>query len=102
MIRRPPRSTLFPYTTLFRSALTRSITRPIHQVVNVAQEISRGNVNVTLNAEQRRDEIGELNRRFLEMISYFKDMGAISGAIARGDLAVQVPQRSENDTLSLA
>src|SRR2546425_11695940 len=27
MIRRPPRSTLFPYTTLFRSALTRSFAR---------------------------------------------------------------------------
>src|SRR3989475_9250443 len=25
MIRRPPRSTLFPYTTLFRSALARSL-----------------------------------------------------------------------------
>src|SRR2546422_8305548 len=29
MIRRPPRSTLFPYTTLFRSAVFR---RPVHQV----------------------------------------------------------------------
>src|SRR3712207_6988038 len=28
MIRRPPRSTLFPYTTLFRSAM--SGTRPLH------------------------------------------------------------------------
>src|SRR2546426_7652054 len=28
MIRRPPRSTLFPYTTLFRSISTRSITAP--------------------------------------------------------------------------
>src|SRR3712207_8862069 len=27
MIRRPPRSTLFPYTTLFRSRLTRSAPR---------------------------------------------------------------------------
>src|SRR3712207_7770960 len=27
MIRRPPRSTLFPYTTLFRSALVRSFDR---------------------------------------------------------------------------
>src|SRR2546429_5797151 len=26
MIRRPPRSTLFPYTTLFRSALTHELT----------------------------------------------------------------------------
>src|SRR3989441_5868576 len=30
MIRRPPRSTLFPYTTLFRSELARS---PQHQAV---------------------------------------------------------------------
>src|SRR5256885_4084175 len=27
MIRRPPRSTLFPYTTLFRSSVERSISR---------------------------------------------------------------------------
>src|SRR2546425_7779406 len=32
MIRRPPRSTLFPYTTLFRSALSASICRPIGAV----------------------------------------------------------------------
>src|SRR2546430_11482285 len=29
MIRRPPRSTLFPYTTLFRSALPRIVLGPI-------------------------------------------------------------------------
>src|SRR5258707_4294060 len=28
MIRRPPRSTLFPYTTLFRSIFTSAMTRP--------------------------------------------------------------------------
>src|SRR5256885_10288825 len=28
MIRRPPRSTLFPYTTLFRSAVTLSLASP--------------------------------------------------------------------------
>ena len=30
MIRRPPRSTLFPYTTLFRSCLLESVIRHIH------------------------------------------------------------------------
>src|SRR3712207_8307244 len=29
MIRRPPRSTLFPYTTLFRSVLARHVTPPM-------------------------------------------------------------------------
>src|SRR5256885_3688528 len=34
MIRRPPRSTLFPYTTLFRSVALREdeVTRPLHAV----------------------------------------------------------------------
>src|SRR2546426_3248329 len=30
MIRRPPRSTLFPYTTLFRSIIVRDVTRLAH------------------------------------------------------------------------
>src|SRR2546430_17270351 len=46
MIRRPPRSTLFPYTTLFRSNL------PDH----VAEQQQRR------RPDQRRDEIGDLER----------------------------------------
>src|SRR2546430_10462098 len=34
MIRRPPRSTLFPYTTLFRSKETRAIDRKTLQLPN--------------------------------------------------------------------
>src|SRR2546422_7082720 len=33
MIRRPPRSTLFPYTTLFRSKTPRAVIDRIHQEV---------------------------------------------------------------------
>src|SRR5256885_15263322 len=40
MIRRPPRSTLFPYTTLFRSAHGRESRRAL-QHRNVAKEIAR-------------------------------------------------------------
>src|SRR3712207_7048232 len=37
MIRRPPRSTLFPYTTLFRSLLTRvARARPAHEGLDLA------------------------------------------------------------------
>src|SRR2546430_7013422 len=31
MIRRPPRSTLFPYTTLFRSGRVSFVRRPLHR-----------------------------------------------------------------------
>src|SRR3712207_7953306 len=37
MIRRPPRSTLFPYTTLFRSASRGEYTRPHRQPEGEAQ-----------------------------------------------------------------
>src|SRR2546430_13742975 len=43
MIRRPPRSTLFPYTTLFRSSLAaihRMINDPINQLCNPLLEHS--------------------------------------------------------------
>src|SRR3989454_689324 len=36
MIRRPPRSTLFPYTTLFRSTLERRLERHRHEVSGLA------------------------------------------------------------------
>src|SRR3712207_8426420 len=33
MIRRPPRSTLFPYTTLFRSRRGRALEQPLHRLI---------------------------------------------------------------------
>src|SRR2546429_1471960 len=50
MIRRPPRSTLFPYTTLFRSDVglrigyRRSVGRPINRITAVEQFVQRGHV----------------------------------------------------------
>src|SRR2546422_11156499 len=43
MIRRPPRSTLFPYTTLFRSARTRDVTEML-----VDAELSLGRLELTV------------------------------------------------------
>src|SRR2546428_2133516 len=46
MIRRPPRSTLFPYTTLFRSSSSiprrgsRSVTGPVREVRRTPQALS--------------------------------------------------------------
>src|SRR3712207_7479459 len=45
MIRRPPRSTLFPYTTLFRSAGDR------HDVLERSADLGADNVVVRVDAE---------------------------------------------------
>src|SRR3989454_6603401 len=42
MIRRPPRSTLFPYTTLFRSEHVRVPLSPHHLIVDDVERFGRG------------------------------------------------------------
>src|SRR2546422_5482156 len=59
MIRRPPRSTLFPYTTLFRSQL---LLIPVVDQVNAGVDAALGdlavigNVGVPLRARSRSEE----------------------------------------------
>src|SRR3712207_6971389 len=59
MIRRPPRSTLFPYTTLFRSAdaLVRALEPPVggrRVAVNLPQHEGRGAVADELDGLDRK------------------------------------------------
>src|SRR5256885_7444035 len=68
MIRRPPRSTLFPYTTLFRSdgaAIRRELTgrRPLHaQHVDLAEPTDEA-LRVFRAMRAIQDEIGQADRK---------------------------------------
>src|SRR5258708_26292544 len=42
MIRRPPRSTLFPYTTLFRSEMIAALDREVRQIETVDVGVRQG------------------------------------------------------------
>src|SRR3989442_9751894 len=62
MIRRPPRSTLFPYTTLFRSLLparenlghVRALEHPVHEVDVIGEGVHhRGRAGVALEHRER-------------------------------------------------
>src|SRR5256885_7217161 len=76
MIRRPPRSTLFPYTTLFRSQI------PDLPRTNNGLEQSFGSV--------RRSERRATGRR-----------GAVPGLVVHGAVRVQAALRSEEHTSEL-
>src|SRR5256885_7017355 len=54
MIRRPPRSTLFPYTTLFRSRHRSARARDHHRGRTGAQDVGQG-----VRADQGADEDGD-------------------------------------------
>src|SRR5258707_7139152 len=56
MIRRPPRSTLFPYTTLFRSRLSRRLLRPLGRGRRARQRLLSGRAGGFCAPQRRRSE----------------------------------------------
>jgi len=80
----------------------KSITGPLTNLMTVSRKIGdtgdlEHNIDVT-----RQDEIGELARTFAKMVTYLKEMAAVSESIAGGDLTVEVKPRSAHDTLGNA
>jgi methyl-accepting chemotaxis protein len=80
----------------------KSITQPLTNLMNVARGIGNtGDLEHNIDTS-RNDEIGELARTFHKMVTYLKEMAAVSEAIAGGDLTVEVKPRSSHDTLGNA
>src|SRR5256885_12869244 len=90
MIRRPPRSTLFPYTTLFRSAAIGN--EKIQPAIVVVIEPLRAKTGVT----ECRLEQSEVSGGIIElpMSGAAKNSGALAGEIG-------YQQRSEEHTSEL-
>ncbi len=84
----------------FRTA--KSITEPLTNLMKVARQIGEtGDLDHNIEVN-RSDEIGDLARTFARMVSYLKEMAAVSESIAEGDLKVEVQPRSSHDTLGNA
>src|SRR5437868_1850819 len=82
--------------------ISKSITTPLSHLILVAREIGEsGDLDQKIDIN-RQDEIGDLARTFNNMMTYLKEMAAISEAIAGGDLTVAVEPRSKSDTLAHA
>src|SRR3989442_8790556 len=72
MIRRPPRSTLFPYTTLFRSPILRDVVLPLRRSVLFGEDrrhgafrLARAAVDalVGMDVERSEEHTSELQSR---------------------------------------
>jgi methyl-accepting chemotaxis protein len=80
----------------------KSITEPLTKLMQVSRQIGdTGDLEHSIDVK-REDEIGELARSFAKMVTYLKEMAAVSESIAGGDLTVQVKPRSAQDTLGNA
>jgi methyl-accepting chemotaxis protein len=80
----------------------KSITSALNSLIKVAEQIGNaGDLDHEIDIK-RSDEIGQLARTFGNMVTYLKEMAAVSESIAGGDLTVDVQPRSKNDTLGNA
>jgi methyl-accepting chemotaxis protein len=80
----------------------KSITEPLTNLMQIARQIGNtGDLEHTIDLHGE-DEIGELARTFAKMVTYLKEMAAVSESIAGGDLNVEVKPRSTHDTLGNA
>src|SRR5690625_5822324 len=75
MIRRPSRSTLFPYTTLFRSICVISLYRLITSLSLAATYSCRDKVSTTIGAEELNYCVRDGNRRSEEHTSELQSRG---------------------------
>src|SRR3712207_6954223 len=76
MIRRPPRSTLFPYTTLFRSAVLAA--RPLDRVVDLARRHAEAlghQLEVMDERLHRRRQLVARRQRDLAVIGDVRPLG---------------------------
>ncbi|MGO9124799.1 MAG: methyl-accepting chemotaxis protein [Terriglobales bacterium] len=88
--------------TAIAYSTAKSITEPLRDLMKVARQIGNaGDLDHEIDVT-RRDEIGELSRTFASMVTYLKEMAAVSEAIAGGNLNVEVQPRSKSDTLGKA
>src|SRR5438270_12937915 len=73
MIRRPPRSTLFPYTTLFRSVSLAKVRYELSIVLNICLKLANavtqllGWATVRLHQTQVHDQIRQTLQRLLRV-----------------------------------
>ena len=82
--------------------IVRSITKPLAQVVNVANQIAVGNLNVEAVDGHRRDEIGALARAFERMLAALREQVLLVQDISEGDLTGTIKPQSTNDDMGNA
>jgi methyl-accepting chemotaxis protein len=82
--------------------LTRSITRPLNQLTQAAEGISRGDLSHRPVVGERGDEVGILAAAFARMGDYLQEMSGVAQSLAANDLTVTCTPHSPRDSLGNA
>jgi methyl-accepting chemotaxis protein WspA len=93
--------TLFSFLVLSFAGflITRDISKPLGKITVAAETIASGDLDVTIGADERRDEIGLLAQAFRRMIQSLQMMAKGAEAVAAGNLAVVIKPQSAKDVV---
>jgi methyl-accepting chemotaxis protein len=87
---------------LFGMRISRMITKPIGRVVDAAEHIALGQMDIDLSDMNSKDETGQLAAAFTKMLEGIQKQVIAAEVISKGDFSQTVPLRSEEDALGLA
>lgn len=92
----------FLFCVVMTMALTSGIATPLKLFTDVAERVAAGDLEVTIPAINRGDEVGGLAQSFRRMVAKYSEMAGMTKRIAAGDLAVTVIPQSEKDVMGNA
>ena len=95
-------SCVFALIVLIIKYLKITIAYPLNDVTRAAEMLSLGDLDISINDEDRTDEVGLLIKSFLLMSESIKQQSALLATVACGDLTNEYRERSEKDTIGLA
>jgi methyl-accepting chemotaxis protein len=82
--------------------LNRTMAEPLSEIAGIAGAIAEGDLNVTLKATDRNDEVGILLQTFSRMTGSLRNIADVAMKIAAGDLRSDVKPQNEKDILGNA
>jgi methyl-accepting chemotaxis protein len=92
----------FLFSLMMTVTLTRVIASPLKEFTEIAERVALGDVDVTIPAIDRTDEVGVLAQTFRRMVANIREMANMTKRIAAGDLSVKVMPQSEKDIMGNA
>ena len=78
------------------------VIKPIFKLNNVADSISKGNLDIEVEDTDRKDEIGVLNYKMALMVKRLREVAEITEAIVNGEIKKKLIPNSENDSFAVS
>jgi methyl-accepting chemotaxis protein len=92
----------FLFVFVMTVTLTKLIASPLKEFTEIAERVALGEVDITISAIDRTDEVGVLAQTFRRMVANIREMANMTKQVAAGDLSVKVIPQSEKDVMGNA